>query len=132
VGTSPAPAFTDALPSARYLLLTTYRRDGSTVATPVWFAQDGDRLLVLTDAGSGKVRRIRRDPRVLVSTCTFGGRATSAASPATASILPDTDGPAIRRLIRRRYRVQAGLLRVYSRLWSRGQSQSTYLAIRVT
>jgi uncharacterized protein len=132
VGTSRVPAFADALPAARYLLLTTYRRDGSAVATPVWFARDGDRLLVSTDADSGKVRRIRRDPRVLVNTCTFGGRVTSDASPATASVLPDTEGPAIRRLLQRRYRLQMGLLRLYSRLWSRGRRQSVYLAIQVS
>lgn len=127
---SRLPEFADALPSARYLLLTTFRRDGSAVATPVWFAHDGDRLLVFTDADSGKVRRIRRNPRVLVNTCRFGGRATSAASPATVSILPDTDGPMVRRLIRRRYRLQSAVLRMYARLWSRREGESVYLAIQ--
>src|SRR5215218_1336099 len=54
----------------KYLSLTSFRRDGTGVATPVWFVEAGGRLLVETDASSYKVRRIRRDPRVTVAPCT--------------------------------------------------------------
>ncbi|WP_306357470.1 MULTISPECIES: PPOX class F420-dependent oxidoreductase [unclassified Nocardia] len=49
---------------AKYALLTTYKKDGTPVGTPVWVAPDGDRILVWTNADAWKVKRIRRDPRV--------------------------------------------------------------------
>jgi predicted pyridoxine 5'-phosphate oxidase superfamily flavin-nucleotide-binding protein len=51
-----------ALFPGRYLSVTSFKRDGTGVATPVWFVSDGRRLLALTDRQSGKVRRIRHDP----------------------------------------------------------------------
>ena len=59
------PAF-----SGKYLSLTSFRRDGTGVATPVWFVEADGRLLVETDASSYKVRRIRRDPQVTIAPCT--------------------------------------------------------------
>lgn len=48
----------------RYLSITSYKRDGRGVATPVWFACRDGKLLVETDAASGKVKRVRRNPQV--------------------------------------------------------------------
>jgi PPOX class probable F420-dependent enzyme len=58
----------------RYLSLTTYRRDGTAVATPVWFVEEDDRLLVQTDATSEKVKRIRANPQVTIAVCSASGR----------------------------------------------------------
>jgi PPOX class probable F420-dependent enzyme len=58
----------------RYLSVISFKRDGTGVATPVWFVSDGTRLFALTDAHSAKVRRIRRDPRVLVAPCRANGK----------------------------------------------------------
>lgn len=58
----------------RFVSLTTFRRSGEPVATPVWVVGDGADLLVLTPAGTGKLRRLRRDPRVEVRPCTRQGR----------------------------------------------------------
>jgi uncharacterized protein len=56
-----------------YLNLETTRKNGQTVKTPVWFALDGDALLVWTDANSGKAKRIRRDGKVRVVPSTASG-----------------------------------------------------------
>jgi PPOX class probable F420-dependent enzyme len=64
----------DALGAAKYISLTTYRKDGTPVATPVWLAPDGDALVVMTDPDSGKVKRLRNNPSVLVSPCDMRGR----------------------------------------------------------
>jgi PPOX class probable F420-dependent enzyme len=53
----------------KYLSLTSYKRDGTAVATPVWFIEQDGRLLVQTDLGSGKVKRIRANPVVSVALC---------------------------------------------------------------
>jgi PPOX class probable F420-dependent enzyme len=63
-----------ALFPGRYLSVTSFRRNGVGVATPVWFVSDGTRLFALTDAHSAKVRRIRRDPQVLVAPCRANGK----------------------------------------------------------
>jgi hypothetical protein len=55
----------------RYLSVTSFRRDGAGVATSVWFVSDGRRLFALTDLHSAKVRRMRRNPHVLVAPCRY-------------------------------------------------------------
>jgi PPOX class probable F420-dependent enzyme len=62
------PAMTDAerdafLAKVRLGSLATLRDDGSPVAVPVWFEWDGAAVRCFTSAGSGKVRRLQRDPR---------------------------------------------------------------------
>ena len=64
----------DTLAAAKYVSLTTFRTDGSPVATPVWLARQGDALVVVTDPGSGKVKRLRNNPSVLISPCDMRGR----------------------------------------------------------
>ena len=88
----------------RYLSITSYTRDGRGVATPVWFVLRDDRLLVETDAASGKVKRIRRNPQVLVAVCTASGRLRGEQVPAVAQILPDSEVGAVERLIADKYR----------------------------
>ncbi|WP_378148149.1 PPOX class F420-dependent oxidoreductase [Cnuibacter sp. UC19_7] len=58
----------------RYLALTTYRRSGVAVTTPVWVAADGDDLVVVTGAQTGKAKRIRHTPRVTLRGSTVRGR----------------------------------------------------------
>jgi len=69
----PAPDL-EALFPGRYLSLTSFKRDGTGVATPLWFVTDGRRLFALTDLHSAKVRRIRHDPHVLVARCRGDGK----------------------------------------------------------
>lgn len=61
---------------AQYVLLTTFRKDGTPVATPIWAVRDGADLVVWTVADSWKVKRLRRNPSVLVQACDARGRTT--------------------------------------------------------
>jgi PPOX class probable F420-dependent enzyme len=79
-------AFT-ALAGARYTSLTTFRRTGEPVATPVWFAEHTGVIYVHADGG--KVKRIRNDPRVSLARCTFGGRVTGPAVEGRAHVVAD-------------------------------------------
>lgn len=47
-----------------FVSLVTFRRNGDAVATTVWVVRDGEGLLVTTHGGTGKVKRLRNDPRV--------------------------------------------------------------------
>lgn len=57
-----------------FLLLTTFRKNGDPVATPVWFAQENDRIYVITSIHTGKVKRARNNPAVTVAPCTPSGK----------------------------------------------------------
>lgn len=66
------------------VLLTTFRRNGEGVSTPVWVAPDGDRLLITTDPGSGKAKRLRHTGRVQLVACSASGAVREGATPVTA------------------------------------------------
>jgi PPOX class probable F420-dependent enzyme len=68
-------------------LLVTYRRSGTPVPTPVWAAPEGGVLYVRTERRSGKVKRLRRDARVLVAPCTVQGRPLGPPLQASAAVL---------------------------------------------
>ena len=78
------------LASEPYLSLTTFRRNGTAVPTPVWAAPKDGRLLVWTGAASGKVKRVRHTPAVTVAPCDRGGSLLGDPVPAHVRIMrPD-------------------------------------------
>jgi PPOX class probable F420-dependent enzyme len=87
----------------KYLSLTTFKRDGTGIATPVWFVAEASKILVVTDADSHKVRRIRQNPAVTVAGCTASGRLRSSPVPARAQILPCQQAPRAGQLMARKY-----------------------------
>jgi len=56
-----------------YVLLTTYRKSGEGVPTPVWFAEEGGKLYIVTNSESGKVKRLRHTAKVDLVACTVRG-----------------------------------------------------------
>ena len=126
-----------ALADKRFILLTTYRRSGEAVSTPVWVGREGDALVVLTPARSGKVRRLRRDPRVQVQPCGRFGKVPEGVEPiaGTAEVREDpVDVERARATIRRTYpiefRVIVGLERLIERL--RRRPPTIRLALHIT
>ena len=96
----------ETLIPGRYLSVTSFKRDGTGVATPVWFVADGGRLFALTDLHSGKVRRIRRNPRVLVASCRADGKLRSEPVPARVEVLTATaDLERVQKLLMERYKI---------------------------
>ena len=93
-----------SLARARYLNLETYRRDGTSVRTPLWFAEapGGAVLLAYTRADSAKVKRLRRHPRCRVASCDMRGRLTGPWLDAQAAIADEvTAADAMLRLNRK-------------------------------
>jgi PPOX class probable F420-dependent enzyme len=107
-------ALGNALEGEKYISLTTFRKNGAEVRTPVWFAEESGRLYVFSNPNAGKVKRIRNNPSVRLAACTFRGKITGAESGATARILPPEDWSRAREIMRRKY----WLMRV-PLLWSR-------------
>lgn len=115
------------------MALTTFRSNGIAVVTPVWFVTFGAELILWTDAGSGKVKRLRRDPRCTVAPCTTSGRVTGSQREGLARLLAQDDGEHIQALLRAKYPIQKRALDVYTRLRRRGRAASheasAYIAI---
>ncbi|AQT79814.1 PPOX class F420-dependent enzyme [Mycolicibacterium litorale] len=97
-----APTF-DEVHTAKYLLLTTFTKDGRPKPTPIWGVPDGDRLLVITDDGSWKVRRIRNTPRVTIAACGVLGKPKGQPVEAIARVLPKSDTRGVYSKVLRRY-----------------------------
>jgi len=70
-----------ALGDERFVSLTTFRRSGEAVSTPVWVGRDGDALVVTTPRDSGKVKRLRSDDRVELRPCSRSGRVADGVAP---------------------------------------------------
>ena len=87
----------------KYISLTTFRKNGQAVATPVWFGEENDKLYVMTRGTMGKTKRIRNNSKVKVAPCTIRGKVTGPEFNAVARILPPQDGPAARKSINRKY-----------------------------
>jgi PPOX class probable F420-dependent enzyme len=77
-----------AFAGARQCLLVSYRRSGQPVPSAVNFGLGGGRLYLRTDGSSAKVKRLRNDPRVLVTPCGLRGTPRGPAVHGTARILP--------------------------------------------
>ncbi|WP_280216515.1 PPOX class F420-dependent oxidoreductase [Nocardia neocaledoniensis] len=91
------------LQAANYVLLTTFRKDGSPVGTPVWAVAHDDKLFVWTVTDSWKVKRIRRNPEVTVQPCNVRGVAHGATIGGTARILDGAETEQVRSWLRRKY-----------------------------
>ncbi|HEY5650920.1 MAG TPA: PPOX class F420-dependent oxidoreductase [Acidimicrobiia bacterium] len=63
----------DHLTGERFLSIATFRRSGDRVATPVWFAHEGDGIVIGTFANSGKAKRLRHTDKVEIAPCNFRG-----------------------------------------------------------
>lgn len=100
---APATAGFATLRGKQYINLTTFRKNGAAVATPVWFAQDGERLFVMTTAETGKIKRIRNNGAVLVGVSDARGRAKGPTLSGMARVLPDTQAGRIEGLLNRKY-----------------------------
>lgn len=72
------------LQGQNFVALTTYRKSGVAVTTPIWFAQVGDRLYCLTEPEAGKLKRLRNNPKVEVAPCNVRGKLTGPSEPALA------------------------------------------------
>ena len=92
-----------AIHGQKYISLTTLRKSGAKVATPVWFGEDGDKLYLMTISNMGKTKRIRNNPQVTVAPCTMRGKLTGPEIGATARILPPEEHAHARQTVNRKY-----------------------------
>jgi uncharacterized protein len=114
----------------QYLNLETYHRSGEGVQTPLWFSQEGETLYILTQAKSGKVKRIHRNPQVKVTPCRMNGTPLGTWTPAKVVELRDVNSrQKVERMLNRKY----GLMRKVFSIGRRADEEiNTVLAIQLT
>lgn len=119
----------DAATQAKYVQLTTFRKDGTPVASPLWAAADGSTLLMWTETDSWKVKRIRRDPHVIVQACDVRGKNLQGqAVEGTATILDSAGTDRARNAITKKYGILGWIL-VKASLLRRGRSGTVGISI---
>jgi PPOX class probable F420-dependent enzyme len=119
----------DIIGASSYALITSYRKDGRPVPTPVWVVRDGDAVAIWTVGDSGKVKRIRRNGTVLVGPCDVRGRPTGEQVAGHATILGTDESARVKQLLRQKYGL-AGRITLWGSRIRRGE-QGT-LGIRIT
>jgi PPOX class probable F420-dependent enzyme len=86
-----------------YLSLETFRKNGQGVKTPVWFVLDDRVFYVYTEADSGKVKRIRNNPRVRLAACDMRGNVKGSWIDAMATLIDGVEQRAADTLLDRKY-----------------------------
>ncbi|WP_410588490.1 PPOX class F420-dependent oxidoreductase [Amycolatopsis sp. lyj-23] len=115
---------TDRLAAERYVVLTTFRRDGRAVPTPIWVAGRGGELVMWSVREAGKVKRIRNGGRVEVQACDVRGRKTYGAKVSgQARLLDAAETEEVRRAIARKYGIVGRVTMFFSKL--RGPADRT-------
>jgi uncharacterized protein len=108
------PSTVTQLLGQKYISLSTSRRSGQEVQTPVWFAEQAGKLYVMTRSDSSKFKRIRNQPQVRLAPCTMRGRITGAWLKGQARILERESEAFARQALARKY-----FLMRFPWLWSK-------------
>lgn len=87
----------------QYANLTTFRKSGQGVPTPIWFTFLDGKLYIVTLGTSGKVKRIRNNPHVLLEPCDQVGKTLGPSLPGQARTLSIEEGIGANLALARRY-----------------------------
>ena len=123
---------TGELANEQFVSITTFKRDGTPVSTPVWVAGENGNLLVISEADSWKVKRIRRDGHVRITPCSARGTPHGETVDADATL--DSDTAAVEKLLAQKY---GWMYRAYMRFSAltrrlRRQAAPRGVTIRIT
>jgi PPOX class probable F420-dependent enzyme len=128
------PSDLDVLNAQRYVSLTTFRRTGAPVSTPVWIARDGAELVVVSVDPAGKLKRLAHTARVELRPCNPRGRVPEGAPTyaGTAVVVRTPEGvAAVKRALARKY-VMARLGDALARVTDRVRPRAPRAGIRIT
>jgi len=100
----------DRLANEQTVVVTTYKKDGSPVATPVNAVVLGEHAYFRTWSTSGKAKRLRRDPRLQIAPSTMRGRPTGPAIEANARLVGIDEEETVKRALSKKHRIIHGWL----------------------
>jgi uncharacterized protein len=96
--------------AAKTILLTTYKRDGTPVGTPVSIAFDGDRAFFRSYSKAWKTKRLRNNPRVEIAASTLRGKPTGPPIQARVTLLAAAQARIAAKALARRHRLLQGIV----------------------
>ena len=109
----------DQFDGQKFLSLQTFRKNGTPVDTPVWFAEDGERFYVYSLANAGKVKRIRNNPNVKVIPCDIRGNTKGEWVDAKARIVDKPEAERAHNLLNKKYGLMKRVGGLFSKLMGR-------------
>ncbi len=123
------------LGDAKYVAVTTFRKTGSAVSTPTWIVPlDGDRIGFSTSSASGKYKRLRNNPKIVLQPSDARGRVRDGSSPVegTAELAASGDVfDEVRRKVRAKYGVMVPASKLFNTLSRLGRAKSPYADVAV-
>jgi PPOX class probable F420-dependent enzyme len=108
-----------ALADEKYIRVTTFKKDGTEVSTPTWVvALDGGKIGFYTSSTSGKAKRLKNNPNVVVQPCDGRGRARQGTSPVkgTAAVVSGPERDAIYEKVVAKYGFMTKLTRFFAKV----------------
>jgi uncharacterized protein len=102
--TTQLPSSWAPIVKARCVALTTYKKDGTAITTPMWTGNDHQRVLTSADFDAWKLKRIARNPQVRMAPCTIRGRVTGEFVDGVARVLDESETQDALAAKRRRYK----------------------------
>ncbi|MBA2680681.1 MAG: PPOX class F420-dependent oxidoreductase [Ktedonobacteraceae bacterium] len=121
-----------ALGEKAFVSLTTFRKNGERISSPVWVARDGDTLIVLTPEESAKIKRLRNNGQVEIRPSSRTGKVADNSEPIPGIAEIVTDAPIIARLtrvIQKKYGVEYYITMLIERIAARRQKPRVILRI---
>src|ERR1700693_2422962 len=113
------------------IALTTFRKTGEAVTTPVWLAQSLGTIYVETHADAGKLKRLLHTARVTLAPCTYSGKVTGSVIAGNAHIVTESEeSTAASTALAKKYGVMLPLTKTAWRLFHlKGKAEEVYIAI---
>ncbi|HSL42892.1 MAG TPA: PPOX class F420-dependent oxidoreductase [Anaerolineales bacterium] len=109
-----------------YIALTTYRKNGTPVMTPVWFVRQDEKLFVWTAIDSGKAKRLRNNPCVQLGPSNHSGKLLGALQSGLAYVAPKGEYPVLDKAFKAKYGWQVNL---FAFIWKIQGHQHMYIEI---
>jgi uncharacterized protein len=116
----------------KFVSLTTFKRNGVAVASPMWIVGEGKQLLVWTPADAWKVKRIRHDPRVTLTICGRTGKVQDdqPVFDGTAEVITEPEEVArVESLVKHKYGLEFRVVTLIETIASRGRKRRFVLRI---
>ena len=98
-----------------YINLETYRKNGVSVITPVWFVIEGKNFFVITKSSTGKIKRLRNNPNIRISPCDFRGKVKGKWLNGLATLKTPDEYPQIINLRNKKYGFRTKLVSLFTR-----------------
>ena len=114
----------------KHISIETYRKTGDPVRTPVWFIEENGELFIRTDSSTGKIKRIRNNPRVRVATCSARGTIKGTWVDGEARMIEPESSEHLFSLLKKKYGISYRMIR-FVQMFSRSKAHPIGLAIRI-